>query len=167
MESVHQRTVRSGTFGNGEGCRLMSLDEEFAQMLPRPDLEPRWSRLRLDRAAQGTLHPARSPVAPRPPRSSTRISVKPPAASSPLGVDAKGVPKAASPAFSPSSTQRLRLPTASRWQKSPSSSAESRRCCSSSSRRRTAPAWRCGARRFALRSCLVFSLGIHSPLPPK
>ena len=33
-------------------------------MPPRPDLEPRLSRLRLGRAAQGTSHPVRSPAFP-------------------------------------------------------------------------------------------------------
>ena len=66
MESVHQRTVRCGAFGNGEGCRLV-LGRGVCQMPPRPDLEPRLSRLRLGRAAQGTSHPVRSPAFPQPP----------------------------------------------------------------------------------------------------
>ena len=99
MESFHHCRCRPLHFG--EGCMLPTsvLGRGVCQRPPRPDREQHLWRMRLDQAAEGTLHPARPPVVSAASTLSSRISVNPPAPSSPLEVDAKGVPKAAAPFF--------------------------------------------------------------------
>lgn len=92
--------------------------------------------MRLDRAAQGTSHPARPPTSLLPQRSQAGFQSNCRPRRRPSRRMPRACPKRLLHSSSPSSTQPRRRPTASRWQRSLSSSAGSCRCCSSSSHRR-------------------------------